>query len=465
MIEFEHRTDRIRESLNQIRQRVQPIRRSVEGRLVRINGATLEARGCQAPIGSRCRVISVDGNEVMTEVVSFAEDRLYLMSLHPTDGVTPGSTVVPEGTRTEVHVGEALLGRVIDGAGLPLDKLGPLVLNDRISLTGEPINPLSRGLIEQPLDVGIRAINGILTIGQGQRLGLFAGSGVGKSTLLGAMTRNTEADVVVIGLIGERGREVRDFVEHSLSEESLRKSVLVATPADATPLMRIQGAQRATAIAEYFRDQGKRVLLLMDSLTRFAQAQRELALSVGEFPVQKGYPASVFAMLPQLIERAGNTQRGSMTALYSVLVEGDDLNDPISDASRAILDGHIVLSRTLAESGIYPAIDIEASVSRSMNDIVTPEHRSLARDFRRMFAIYQQNRDLITVGAYQPGSDLEIDRAIALIDGLRNYVAQPMDEAIDFESSISELGHLMMTPENGLGSAVAPPLVADGELM
>ncbi|MCB1693098.1 MAG: FliI/YscN family ATPase, partial [Pseudomonadales bacterium] len=366
-------------------------------------GITLEARGCEAPVGSRCLVVGPDGDTLETEVVGFGDERLYLMPLAGVHGVMPGSKVIPLAGGGDAGVGDALLGRIIDGAGVPLDDKGPIATNHRVSLKGHPINPLHRKPIERPLDVGVRAINGLLTIGEGQRMGLFAGSGVGKSTLLGLMTRSTQADVVVVGLIGERGREVKEFVDTILSEEGMARSVVVATPADSSPLMRIHGALRATAIAEYFRERGLRVLLLMDSLTRFAQAQREIAVSIGEFPVSKGYPPSVFTMLPQLIERAGNGSRGSITAIYTVLVEGDDHNDPIADASRAILDGHIVLSRRIADAGIYPAISVESSVSRSMSAVASKDQMAQSRLFKRMFALYEQNRDLIAVGAYAAG--------------------------------------------------------------
>jgi flagellum-specific ATP synthase len=315
-------------------------------------------------------------------------------------------------------------------------------------LTGTAINPLSRQPIEEPLDVGVRAINSLLTVGRGQRIGLFAGSGVGKSVLLGMMARYTSADVIVVGLIGERGREVKEFVERILGKEGLKRAVVVATPADNPPLMRLHGAWRATAIAEYFRDQGKSVLLIMDSLTRFAQAQREIGLAIGEAPATKGYPPSVFARLPQLVERAGTgaSGRGSITAFYTVLTEGDDQQDPIADSARAILDGHIVLSRRIAESGHYPAIDIEASISRVMHDIVPHEHTAAARRFKQILSMYQQNRDLIAIGAYQKGSDPRIDASIELWPSMQKFLQQDLQERFAFDESVAAL-HALVTSE------------------
>jgi flagellum-specific ATP synthase len=406
-----------------------------EGSLVRMIGIKLESVGCQAPVGSRCRIVTDDGASVEAEVVGFSEGSLFLMPEGNLAGVKLGARVVPLHTSGVVAVDEQLLGRVIDGAGKPIDDRGPLASMHHVALRGEPINPLHRNPIIEPLDVGVRAINGLLTIGKGQRLGLFAGSGVGKSTLLGMMTRHTAADVIVVALVGERGREVREFVDDILGEQALAKAIVVATPADDSPLMRVHGAWRATAIAEYFRDQGKNVLLLMDSLTRIAQAQREIGLAVGEPPVAKGYPPSVFSLLPALVERAGNERRGSITAIYTVLVEGDDHNDPVADASRAILDGHIVLSRSVAESGLFPAIDIESSVSRSMMNIVDEHQQQASRELKRLYSDYQQNRDLINIGAYQAGTNTSIDRAIEAAPKIRRYVEQGKSEKVDMFSS------------------------------
>ncbi|MFC1602453.1 flagellar protein export ATPase FliI [Pseudomonadota bacterium] len=413
----------------------------LEGRLTRMVGLTLEAVGCRAAIGGQCDVVSSSGDVIESEVVGFSGESLYLMPTGDIRGLEQDARVVPTGRVCEAVVGEELLGRVIDGAGRPLDGKGPLQATERRTLTGTVFNPLSRSPIREPLDVGVRAINTLLTVGRGQRLGLFAGSGVGKSVLLGMMTRYTNADVIVVGLIGERGREVKEFVENSLGPEGLKRAVVVAVPADHAPLRRMHGAMLATSIAEYFRDQGLQVLLLMDSLTRFAQAQREIGLAINEPPATKGYPPSVFAKLPQLVERAGNGEKGggSITAFYTVLTEGDDQNDPIADAARAILDGHIVLSRQLAESGHYPAIDIEASISRAMNDITTPEHRQAAIAFKQLYSIYQQNRDLITVGAYQAGSDERIDAAVEAIPILLEFLRQDMHVPVPLEQSLSDL--------------------------
>jgi flagellum-specific ATP synthase len=417
----------------------------VEGTLSRMVGLTLEAVGCRAAIGSRCQIENKNGSIIEAEVVGFAGERIYLMPIGDPQGLEPDCRVIPMGKNSLVKVGFSLLGRVIDGSGQPLDDKGSLKTDAKVSLTGIPLNPLTREPIREPLDVGIRAINAILSVGRGQRMGLFAGTGVGKSVLLGMMTKYTKADVVVVGLIGERGREVKEFVQKILGEEGLKKSVVVATPADYSPLMRANGAMLATSIAEYFRAQGLDVLLLMDSLTRFAQAHREIALAINEPPATKGYPPSVFAKLPALVERAGNADAGggSITAFYTVLAEGDDTNDPIADAARGVLDGHIVLSRTLAESGHYPAIDIEASISRVMPDIVDERHIKLTNELRRLYSLYQQNKDLINVGAYQAGSDPRIDNAIKRQPEILEFLQQSMNEAVDIEHSISDLENLL----------------------
>ncbi len=419
----------------------------VEGRLTRMVGLTLEAVGCQSAIGGRCMINSPQAKPIEADVVGFAGEKLYLMPTGNIQGLTPNARVIPTHGVCEAPAGASLLGRVLDGAGRPLDGKGPLYAEAHVPLTGRAINPLNRNPIREPLDVGVRAINALLSVGRGQRMGLFAGSGVGKSVLLGMMTRYTNADVIVVGLIGERGREVKEFVDNILGPEGLARSVVVATPADNSPLMRMHGAMMATSIAEYFRDQGKNVLLLMDSLTRFAQAQREIALAIGEPPATKGYPPSVFAKLPQLVERAGNGDvgGGSITAFYTVLAEGDDQNDPIADAARAILDGHIVLSRQIAESGHYPAIDIEASISRVMNEIVSEEHRQAAQRFKQLYSSYSQNRDLISVGAYQAGSDPRIDEALAYYPKLAAFLRQDMGESFLLQDSIDELMQVLAT--------------------
>ncbi len=427
----------------------------LEGRLTRMVGLTLEAVGCRAAIGGQCDVISSSGDVIESEVVGFSGESLYLMPTGDIRGLEQDARVVPTGRVCEAVVGEELLGRVIDGAGHPLDGKGPLQATQRRTLTGKIFNPLSRTPIREPLDVGVRAINALLTVGRGQRLGLFAGSGVGKSVLLGMMTRYTNADVTVVGLIGERGREVKEFVENNLGPEGLARAVVVAVPADHAPLRRMHGAMLATSIAEYFRDQGLQVLLLMDSLTRYAQAQREIGLAINEPPATKGYPPSVFAKLPQLVERAGNGEKGggSITAFYTVLTEGDDQNDPIADAARAILDGHFVLSRQLAESGHYPAIDIEASISRAMNDIAMPEHRQAAIAFKQLYSVYQQNRDLINVGAYQAGSDERIDAAIEAMPILLEFLRQDMHVPEPLEQSLSDLMRLFPQQKTEIASA------------
>jgi flagellum-specific ATP synthase len=435
------------------------------GRLVRIAGLVMEAAGLRLPIGSTCLVEQPGQRPTEAEVVGFAGDRIFLMPTTEIHGLAPGarvSAIAPRppapafGTKLTVWrrsedkarkmpVGPGLLGRVIDGAGRPLDKLGPLVVEAEAPIASRPLNPIDREPISRTLDVGVRAINALLTVGCGQRMGLFAGSGVGKSVLLGMMARYTKADVIVVGLIGERGREVKEFIEQILGEEGLRRSVVVAAPADTPPLMRLHGAAYATTIAEYFRDQGKDVLLIMDSLTRFAMAQREIALAIHEPPATKGYPPSVFAKLPQLVERAGmgakleGAKGGSITAFYTVLTEGDDPQDPIADAARAILDGHIVLSRELADQGHYPAIDVEQSVSRAIHSLVDEITLERVKKFKQLYARYHRNRDLVNVGAYAPGSDPLLDRAIAMHPRMEAFLQQNMRDSIDFVSSAAEL--------------------------
>ncbi|EOW9278449.1 flagellar protein export ATPase FliI [Vibrio cholerae] len=414
------------------------------GKLVRVVGLTLEATGCKAPVGSLCKVETMNG-EMEAEVVGFSGDNLFLMPSEQIIGVLPGAKVTPITTESGLPVGMELLGRVIDGVGNPLDGLGPIYTDQRASLNAMPINPLARKPINEPLDVGIKAINGLLTVGKGQRIGLFAGSGVGKSVTLGMMTRGTTAQVVVVGLIGERGREVKEFIEEILGVDGRQRSVVVAAPADSSPLMRLKGCQTALTIAEYFRDQGLDVLLLMDSLTRFAQAQREIALSVGEPPATKGYPPSVFAKLPALVERAGNggPHQGSITAFFTVLTEGDDLQDPIADASRAILDGHIVLSREMADAGHYPAIDVEKSVSRVMPQITTDEHLLMSKAVRQILSVCRKNQDLVSIGAYKPGTDKAIDAAFTLKPKLDQYLQQAMKETVPYDMCVNMLCHVL----------------------
>ncbi|MGF1899885.1 flagellar protein export ATPase FliI [Aliivibrio sifiae] len=414
------------------------------GKLVRVVGLTLEATGCRAPIGSSCLVETING-EIEAEVVGFSGENLFLMPNEQVSGVLPGAKVTPIVGGSGIPVGMELLGRVVDGVGNPIDGLGELYTEQTASFTSEPINPLARKQISEPLDVGLKAINGLLTVGKGQRLGLFAGSGVGKSVTLGMMTRGTTAQVVVVGLIGERGREVKEFIEEILGPEGRKRSVVVAAPADSSALMRLKGCQTALTIAEYFRDQGLDVLLLMDSLTRFAQAQREIALSVGEPPATKGYPPSVFAKLPALVERAGNgnDDQGSITAFFTVLTEGDDLQDPIADASRAILDGHIVLSREMADAGHYPAIDVEKSVSRVMPQITDEEHMLMSKAVRQVLSICRKNQDLVSIGAYKPGTDPAIDQAFTLKPRLDEYLQQRMKESVPFDMCKSMLKMLL----------------------
>lgn len=442
----------------------------VSGKLTRVAGLVLEASGLRLAVGSCCEVLLPHRASVEAEVVGFSENRLFLMPVNDVQGLMPGALVRPLEAKPlrpsldapprprrraadqakQVPVGAALLGRVLDSNGTPLDQLGPLHNERSVSLHNRPLNPLERAPITEILDVGVRAINSLLTIGRGQRMGLFAGSGIGKSMLLGMMARYTSADVIVVGLIGERGREVKEFIENILGTAGLARSVVVAAPADTSPLMRLQGAAYATAIAEHFRDEGRHVLLIMDSLTRFAMAQREIALAIGEPPVTRGYPPSVFAKLPQLVERAGNAGQGggSITALYTVLAEGDDQQDPIADSARAILDGHIVLSRTLADQGHYPAIDIEASISRALTSLVDARQFERVRQFKSLYARYQRNRDLVSVGAYAAGSDPLLDRALSLYPQMEAFLQQHTDTCAAYPQSIAALHGL-------LGEAVA----------
>jgi len=433
----------------------------VSGTLTRLAGLVLEAIGLRVPVGSQCLISNGAKEPVLAEVVGFSNDRAYLMPAGDTHGLSSGARVTPlapyrvmprigkinkppeasERGALRLPLGKGLLGRVVDSHGKPLDHKGPITNVDVEPMDRAPLNSMDRDPVRQPLDTGVRAINALLTVGRGQRIGLFAGSGVGKSVLLGMMARYTKADVIVVGLIGERGREVKEFIEDILGDEGRKRSVVVAAPADAPPLVRMQGASYATAIAERFRDDGLHVLLLMDSLTRYAMAQREIALAIGEPPATKGYPPSCFAKLPQLVERSGNGLNGvgSITAFYTVLSEGDDQQDPIADAARAILDGHIVLSRALAESGHYPAIDVEASASRVMHNVASPAHLELARKFRGHYSRYLRSRDLIQLGAYASGSDPEVDRAIVLYPGLQRFLLQDMGEAATLGNSLHQL--------------------------
>ena len=445
-----------------------------QGLLVRVTGLVLEAAGLRVPVGSVCQIGNVGRGQrqapVIAEVVGFSADRAYLMPTSDVAGLASGARVVPrplpvvpmllgahrhpwrrnEDRTLHLPVGAGLLGRVVDSHGQPIDRLGPLTDVQNEPLSRRPINAMDRDPVRAPLDTGVRAINAMLTVGRGQRIGLFAGTGVGKSILLGMMARYTAADVIVVGLIGERGREVKEFIEDILGDEGRRRSVVVAAPADAPPLVRMQGANYATVIAEHFRDLGLDVLLLMDSLTRYAMAQREIALAIGEPPATKGYPPSCFAKLPQLVERSGNGKAkdqegggGSITAFYTVLSEGDDQQDPIADAARGILDGHIVLSRELAEAGHYPAIDIEKSVSRVMPAVASREHLDAARRFRQLHARHQKARDLIQLGAYAPGHDAELDTAVRLHAPMTELLQQGMHERAALDTCVAHLSHVI----------------------
>ncbi|GGO63527.1 flagellar protein export ATPase FliI [Bowmanella pacifica] len=433
----------LKDKIAAYRQQIPQAHTVAAGKLVRGIGLTLEAVGCQMPVGSQCLVQTIDG-EIEAEVVGFAENITYLMPTEAVRGIVPGSRVQPLSREQGIGVGMELLGRVVDGNGQPLDGLGAIKVEKRIPLSRPPINPLSRRPIAQPLDVGVRCINSLITVGVGQRMGLFAGSGVGKSVLMGMMTRGTSADVVVVGLVGERGREVKEFIQDILGEEERQKSVVVAAPADTSPLMRLKGCETAVAIAEYFRDQGMNVLLLVDSLTRYAMAQREIALAVGEPPATKGYPPSVFARLPALVERAGNgsDSQGAITAFFTVLTEGDDLQDPIADSARAILDGHVVLARRLADSGHYPAIDVEASISRVMPMVVSDEHLKAARRIKQVYSTYQQNRDLISIGAYNRGADPRVDLAIKAEPVINRFLQQEMKQILPYDESLEDMASL-----------------------
>ena len=432
----------------------------IEGKLTRMVGFTLEAQGCMAAIGSRCRVETRNGQMIDAEVVGFEQDKLFLMALGQPLGLQPGARVVPVSGGERVGVGKALLGRVVDFQGLPLDDAGPIRTQNKVPIGGRTINPLQRSPVVDVLDVGVRSINSLLTVGSGQRLGLFAAAGAGKSVLLGMMTSFAQADVVVIGLVGERGREVQEFVASLKENDALDNAIVVAAPADVSPVGRLRAAERATAIAEYFRDAGQRVLLLMDSLTRYCQAQREIALAIGEPPASKGYPPSTFARLGQLVERAGNGDKGtgSITAIYTVLTEGEDTTDPVAEAARSVLDGHIVLSREFAEAGHYPAIDIEASISRVMTSVTDVEHQKLALAFKRMFSLYRRSADLIRVGAYTPGQDLQLDEAVKLYPQMMEFLRQEMHAGVGFEPALLQLaGALNLSADSPASEAGEMP--------
>lgn len=419
---------------------------ALSGRVSRYDGLLMECDGFPVSVGTVCSVQTVDNGHVLGEVIGYSEGRNKLVMYQSGAAVQAGARVSVVDQGTAVDVGYSYLGRVVDALGHPLDEGGAPEIQARVPLNGKMLNPLARRMIPGPLDVGVRAVNGLLTIGYGQRIGIIAGSGVGKSVLLGMMARNTVADVVVIGLIGERAREVGEMVRAIMNPETQKKVSIVAVPADRSPLLRIRGARRATALAEYFRDQGKNVLLIMDSLTRVAHAQREIGLALGEAPTSKGYPASVVSMIPTLVERAGmgvGSDSGSITGIYTVLADGDDSNDPVVDSARAILDGHIVLSRSIAQMGIYPAIDIPASISRVMSDIVSLQQQTAARKFKKLVSLYNENRDLMLMGGYVSGQDPDLDLAVTLWPKLVEFIKQSPNERAQLAESSNQVSAIV----------------------
>lgn len=418
------------------------------GRITKVTGLTIESNGPMATIGELCYIYPHEENQpVLSEVVGFKDDKILLMPLGEMEGIASGSMVVGSGKSLRVNVGKELIGRVLDGLGNPMDGLGPIKYSKTYPVSSPPPNPMERAIIDEPLSVGVRAIDGLLTCGKGQRIGIFAGSGVGKSTLMGMISRNSTADVNVIGLIGERGREVNEFLEGDLTDEGLSKSVVVVVTSDQPALIRVKGAMVTTAIAEYFRDQGLNVMLLMDSLTRFAMAQREIGLAIGEPPVTRGFTPSVFATMPKLLERTGTSHKGTITGLYTVLVDGDDLTEPVTDTARGILDGHIVLSRDLANANHYPAIDVLASISRVMPNIASKEHLKMASSIKDIMAVYAEAEDLINIGAYKLGSNKKIDTAINLIDEINNFLRQETHTTPTYEETLE----LMEKINQGIG--------------
>ena len=409
------------------------------GKVVKVVGLTVESTGPEAKVGDTCRIIlTATGKSVLAEVVGFVDGRLQLMPYEDISGVRIGDYVEGDLEAVGVPVGPELLGKVLNGLGQPFDG-GELRLNEYRNPEAMPPNPMERVLIDEVLPLGVKAVDAIMTLGKGQRIGIFAGSGVGKSTLLGMFARNTKADINVIALIGERGREVKEFLERDLGEEGVRRSVIVVATSDQPALIRKKAAKTATAIAEYFRDNGKDVLLMMDSMTRFSMAQREIGLASGEPPVSRGYPPSVYAEMPKLLERAGKTEKGSITGIYTVLVDGDDMNEPIADTARGILDGHIVLSRKMAHKNHYPAIDILQSISRVMSSIATKEHKEVANQLKNVLATYGEAEDLINIGAYKAGSNKEIDYAITKIDAVNSFLTQQVEEKFTFEETVELL--------------------------
>ncbi len=426
--------DRVRRSLGSIDPLV------IQGRIVRASGLIIEASLPRVALGTACEIRAEGGRVVQAEVVGFNGPTALLMPLGEMEGICEGCAVVPRASAGELPVGDALLGRVVDARMAPIDGGPPVVLKDRVRLSAPPPPAMARRRIQKPLVLGIRSLDGCLTLGEGQRIGVMAGPGVGKSVLLGMVARHAKADIIVVGLIGERGREVREFVERDLGKEGLRRSVVIVATGDESPLVRVRAGMAATAVAEYYRARGKTVMLLLDSLSRIAMAQREIGLAAGEPPTSKGYPPSVFATLPRLVERAGNDEgTGSITALYTVLAEGDDLADPVTDAARATLDGHVVLSRRLANAGHFPAVDVLASVSRCMTDVVTPAHRDLASTVRELLASYRDSADLIEVGAYQAGSNPKVDKALACMNQLNAMLRQAPTEHASLEETLNRM--------------------------
>lgn len=423
-----------------------------QGFVVRVSGQTVESTGPALGLGELCGIQIRNSRRVLAEVVGFRKDHLILLPLQHIEGISPGDTVTARSTPRHIALGDGVLGRVLDGLGNPIDEKGPLHGTDDKELDASSPAPLSREKITMPLSLGIRSLDGVLTCGRGQRIGIFAGSGVGKSVLLGDIANSSEADVNVVALIGERGREVREFLEADLGPDGLSRSVVVVAASDSPPIQRIKAAFVAVAVAEYFRDKGRNVLFMMDSLTRFAQAQREIGLAAGEPPAAKGYCPSVFSLMPRLIERLGRTEVGSITGILTVLVENDDLADPVADSARSLLDGHIVLSRKLAERGHYPAVDILQSISRLMPAVTAEEHRRAAQKLREIYAIYVDAEDLINIGAFSPGSNRRIDGAVALIDRIRDFLVQPVRERTNFPETVRRLTEIVQSWEDLLGA-------------
>ena len=432
-------------------ERISPL--SCRGSVLRVAGMTIESKGPPVGVGQICDIHLATGRRVPAEVVGFHGENRVLLPLERIDGVSPGDAVVPRTSSRNIVLGESILGRVVDGLGQPIDGKGPLIGDERRDLDSPTVPPLSRTRITEPLSFGVRVFDGLLTCGKGQRIGIFAGSGVGKSMLLGEIARTSEADVNVLALVGERGREVREFLEESLGAEGLARSVVAVATSDTSPIQRVKVAFTAATIAEYFRDRGKNVLLMMDSITRFAQAQREIGLAAGEPPTTKGYCPSVFSLLPRLTERLGTSDRGSITGIFTVLVEADDLNDPVADSVRSLLDGHIVLSRKLAEMGHYPAVDVLQSVSRLMTSVCTAEHLQAAKNFRAIYATYKNAEDLINIGALATGSNRRIDKAVSLIDSLNEFLVQPIGRQSPYAQTIKRLGEITESWDSLMGGA------------